>query len=171
MRVTYNRELTIKEGLDKQGIENFLPMKYVFIDKEGNTKREKVPALHNLIFIHASQNIIDDLKRYNQFKPLRYIPNRIRPESGEHYLLVPDKQMEQFMKVALADDSRVMFLDYNEEFFAKPGQKVEVCEGPFKGVEGKIKRIKKNRHVVVEIEGVAAVAIAYVPTQFLKIVT
>lgn len=93
------------------------------------------------------------------------------PVSGDvglkrEIIRVPDRQMEDFMRVASIDDDRVMFLDYND-FVAGPGRRVKVTEGFFAGVEGTVKRIKNNRHVVVQIEGVAAVAIAYVPAKCL----
>ena len=48
------------------------------------------------------------------------------------------------------------------------GDRVVVTQGPFKGAEGHIKRIKKDRRLVVTIPGVVAVATAYIPPDFLK---
>ena len=91
---------------------------------------------------------------------------RGRRSGGTEIIRVPDQQMENFMRVASLDDERVMFLDYND-FIASPGKRVKVTEGFFAGVEGTVKRIKNNRHVVVQIDGVAAVAIAYIPAKCL----
>ena len=44
-----------------------------------------------------------------------------------------------------------------------------VTDGFFAGVEGKLKRIKKNKHLVVEIEGVMAVAIVFLPPKSLML--
>ena len=55
----------------------------------------------------------------------------------------------------------------NLDFAGKPGQRVKVVEGDFAGVDGTIKRVKKNKCVVVQIENVAAVAIAFLPAAFL----
>ena len=81
-------------------------------------------------------------------------------------LTVPDKQMENFIKVASVYDDRVFYME-NLEFAGKPGQRVKVVEGDFAGVEGTIKRVKKNKCVVVQIENVVAVAIAFLPAAFL----
>ena len=48
------------------------------------------------------------------------------------------------------------------------GDRVRVTDGVFKGAEGYIKRIKKDRRLVVSVRGVAAVATAYIPPQFLE---
>ena len=77
--------------------------------------------------------------------------------------------MENFMRVASAESDNVIFLDY-KDFIGKEGKRVRINEGTFAGVEGVIKRIKKNTHVVVQIEGVAAVAIAFVPSSYLSII-
>jgi len=48
------------------------------------------------------------------------------------------------------------------------GEKVRVINGHFKGLEGYIKRIKKDRRLIVTIEGVVAVATEYIPRDFLE---
>ena len=84
-------------------------------------------------------------------------------------MIVPDNEMYNFMRVASMQDDSVMFLDY-KDFIGKEGRRVRINEGTFAGVEGVIKRIKKNKHVVVQVEGVAAVAIAFVPSSYLSII-
>ena len=60
-------------------------------------------------------------------------------------------------------------LEYvGEHLNFKPGEKVRVIEGPFKGAEGIIKRIKKDRKLLVAIQGVVVVAISHIPSQFLE---
>ena len=71
------------------------------------------------------------------------------------------------MKVASVEDSSVMFLE-NSDYLDYIGKEVEITAGQFKGVRGIIKRIKKNKHVVVQIAGIAAVAITYVPACLLR---
>lgn len=43
------------------------------------------------------------------------------------------------------------------------GEKVEVTDGIYKGATGYIKRIKKDRKLLVAVEGVAVVAISNIP--------
>ena len=50
------------------------------------------------------------------------------------------------------------------------GDLVRVTDGPFKGAEGHIKRIKKDRRLVVTIPGIVAVATTYIHPHFLEIV-
>ena len=71
--------------------------------------------------------------------------------------------------LAPADADRLMFLDY-AAVSEKVGRRVIITDGDFAGVEGVVKRIKKNRHVVVELDGLTAVAIAFVPPAFLRFI-
>ena len=169
MRVTYGREVKVKEALDKLGIDNFLPMHYELVDPgDGNKRRLLVPAIHNLIFIYDSREDITLLKTTRrEFQPLRYITKHFAESVADNILTVPETQMRNFMRVASVQDDSVIFLD-NSDFLSKVGRRVLITEGYFAGVEGVVKRIKKNKHVVVQLEGLAAVAVTYVPASCLR---
>ena len=170
MRVTYHREMKIKEQLDLLGIENFVPMHYELVETKQGSKRKLVPAVHNLIFIHSTQEAITHLKMTRkECEPLRYMMKPISGSSQKEIMTVPDREMENFMRVASVHDDSVMFLDY-KDFIGKEGRRVRINEGTFAGVEGIIKRIKKNKHVVVQVEGIAAVAVTFVPSSYLSII-
>ncbi len=170
MRVTYHRELKMKRFLDELGIENFIPMHYEIVNTREGRKRMLVPAIHNLIFVRSTQEELTELKMTRkEFEPLRYMMSISRHgETPKTILRVPDKEMENFMRVASTQDDSLQYLDY-QDFIGKEGKRVKINEGTFAGVEGVIKRIKKNKHVVVQIEGVAAIAIAFVPSKYLSI--
>ena len=179
MRVTYQREMKVKAELDRLGIECFVPMTYRVVEsrndgitdkrKHGETEllRELVPAINNLIFVRSTQERISGLKRSNEvLEPLRYMMDHTAEEA--HVIMtVPDRQMENFMRVASRTDDSVMFLD-EETVVGKEGKRVEIMGGAFEGVEGVIRRVKRCKRVVVELEGVASVAIAFVPARWLK---
>jgi transcription antitermination factor NusG len=91
--------------------------------------------------------------------------------NGGGVMTVPDREMENFIRVTSSiDDNCVFFLD-NGDYLNKLGKRVRITAGRFKDVIGVVKRIKKNRHVVVQIEGIAAVAITFVPSEFLEYLT
>ena len=169
MRVTYNRELSIKESLDRIGIENFVPMQYQFKGQGSARKRLLLPAIHNMIFVRSSQKILTGLKMQNRdFEPMRYIVKRSLNNESNQILFVPDVQMDNFIRVASVTDDSVMYLDASPEL--RFGQKVLITEGYFAGVTGVVKRIKNNKRVVVQIDDVAAAAITFVPPSQLAII-
>ena len=171
MRVTYQREMKVKAELDRLGIENFVPMRYKVVESQNDVdtelRRVLVPAINNLIFVRSTQERVSELKRRNEvLEPLRYMMDHTA--ASEHSIMtVADRKMENFMRVASRTDDSVMFLD-NEMVVGKEGKRVEIMSGAFEGVTGVIRRVKRCKRVVVEIEGVASVAIAYVPAEVLK---
>ena len=83
-------------------------------------------------------------------------------------IIVPDKAMADFIQVSMVMSDDILYL---KEITAKlrQGQKVRVNNGPFKGVEGVVVRIKRSRRIVVELPGMLAVATTYVKPQDLEV--
>ena len=82
-------------------------------------------------------------------------------------LIVPDAQMESLRLVCAAEAQDIVTADADDRRFAA-GNRVRVTEGTFKGVTGIVARIHGQQRVAVVIEGVLAVATAYVPSAFLQ---
>ena len=142
-------------------------MRYKVVESQNDgdmeLRRVLVPAISNLIFVRSTQNRVSELK---MLKPLRYMMDHTAV--GEHTIMtVADRKMENFMRVASRTDDSVMFLD-NETVVGKEGKRVEIMGGAFEGVTGVIRRVNRCKRVIVEIEGVASVAIAYVSAGMLK---
>lgn len=168
MRVTYQREMKVKAELERLGIECFVPMRYKLIDGDmDNPHRELVPAINNLIFVHSTQERISYLKLSNEtLEPLRYMIDQTA-QQPHTIMTVADRQMENFMRVASRTDDSVLFLD-EETVVGKEGKRVEIMGGAFEGVTGVVRRVKRCKRVVVELEGIASVAIAFVPAGLLR---
>jgi len=166
MRVTYHRELQIKEQLDLLGIDNFIPMQYDLINLSDSPQKILIPAIHNLIFVHSSKEELTRLKMYRkELEPMRYMM-KVSTNGHKEILHVPDRQMNDFIKVASVQDNSIIFLDAIKS--SSLGRRVRITAGRFKGVEGIIKRIRKNKYFLIQIDGVAAVAITYVPADCLE---
>ncbi len=169
MRVTYGREQIVKEFLDTIDVETFLPMTERVRRVGNKIVHENVPAISNLIFVHSDKKTIDTLKHTRaQAEPLRYMTRPVRTDCGmiNEIIVVPDRQMDNFIQVASAPDDQRTFLTA-DDLHGHAGDCVVISSGPFAGVEGVIKRIKGNRRVVVEIAGVAGVCINFVPGRFI----
>lgn len=88
--------------------------------------------------------------------------NHFAEAEADRILVIPDRQMANFMSVYTRNDSRISLLEYTD-FIAKPGKRVRITQGDFENTIGTIKRIKKNQCIVVQLEGFTALAIAFVP--------
>jgi transcription antitermination factor NusG len=158
LRITYSRELVLKAFLDQNHIENFIPMRYEFVFRNGQRIRKLVPAVHNLVFIRATRKTIDEIKEENAISlPLRYIMDR----ETKRPIVVPESQMRHFIAVAGNYDQQVIYLPA-VEYSMRKGERVRITGGVFEGVEGVFVRVKGDRRVVVTIQGVMAVATAFI---------
>ena len=73
LRVTYQRELSTKEYLDKLHVENFVPVRVVRRrDSKGRFSRVREAAVHNYIFVRSTREVIDDLNTF-RLPILRYV--------------------------------------------------------------------------------------------------
>lgn len=164
IRVTYGRELLLKETLDVEKIESFIPMRYDYVLKGGRRLRKLVPAIHNLVFVRSTRQKIDELKEKFAVKiPMRYVINR----SSHQPIVVPDAQMRSFILVSGSYDEAVLYIEPAELALTK-GQKVRIIDGIFKGVIGEFVRIRHDRRVVVNIEGVMAIATTFVHSSLVE---
>ena len=171
MRVAYGREervIAIKDYLDTLSIESFLPMQRKAEEVNGRVKYMLRPAINNLIFIHATKKTISDLKHTRkQLLPLRYMMWHPTGDKQPTIISIPDYQMENFIRVASVQDDRVMFFQ-GKDFSHKIGRRVKITDGIFKDVEGIVCRVKKDRRVVVSLDGVASIAISYISPSLLE---
>ena len=96
--------------------------------------------------------------------PLRYIMDR---ESSSP-VIVPDKQMEDFIKVSRSDDEHIDFIS-PDAISIKEGDRVRVTGGAFAGIEGRYIRYKGHSKVAISIEGIVTVLTAFVPLKYIEI--
>lgn len=158
MRITYSREIAFKEYLDARKMESFIPMHYEESYSGCRKYRKLVPVIHNLVFVYSSKKRLDIIKKeLNGRLPVRYIMDR----EINQPIVIPEKQMRDFIAVAGTFDEQLIWLDATTTAY-KRGDKVRITGGLFAGVEGELMRIKGDRRVVVAIQGFMAVATAYI---------
>lgn len=164
LRVIYGREMKLKAHLDARHIDNYIPMRYTDVVKNGKKQRTLLPAIRNLIFAHANRAMLDELKKEMEGQiPMRYIFNK----ETRTPIVVPDGQMRHFIAVSGTLHEQLMYLTEINPILQQ-GERVRIKAGPFAGVEGKIVRIKRNRCVMVSVDGVIAVTTAFIPPQLLE---
>ena len=91
-------------------------------------------------------------------------------DNEQEIITVSDKSMDNFLKVAQLPSDNVFYLDINDHVLSNIGKRVLITAGPFVGVEGIVKRIKRNKHVVIQLDDILAAAITYVPAAYITYV-
>ena len=168
IRVTYNRELKVKEDLDARGITNFVPMQYRREERNGVMVKHLVPSIHNLIFINLTPSEMKEYKETTAL-PIRYIMTP-GARGTRKPMTVPNHQMENFIKVAGTYEEKLIYLNPNPEDFTQ-GERVRIIGGQFAGAEGIFVRIKRDRRVLVSVPGLVAVATTYVHPSMIEKIT
>lgn len=163
----------MKERLDKhQDIdETYVPLGFI---KVNQTKMDFAPFLLNFIFVRSTfAKLVGVKSNLDQFEPLRFVMHPVFDDKfNRHYevLYISDKQMEDYMRVTAEENEKVIFLD-NLDYACKPSREVQITEGQFAGVIGRIKRVGGVRCVVLPIGREIAPAIVDVPNKYLRYLT
>jgi transcription antitermination factor NusG len=152
IRVTFNREMKVKDDLDLRGIESFIPMKYVMGTRRGRRVKKLVPSIHNLIFFHIEPSLMKEYKATTKL-PIRYIMN----PATKKPVVVPEQEMKNFIAVAGTYEEQLEYITPKPGRFTR-GDKVRILGGPFEGAEGVLQRVKGDSRVIVTIKGLVAVA-------------
>ena len=107
-----------------------------------------------------------DSRGVRNFLPMRY--EYVFRETRQP-ITIPEVQMRSFIAVAGNYDEQVVYLDPSVVSMKK-GDRVRVTGGIFEGVEGEFVRIKGDRRVVVSIQGVMAVATAFIHPSLIELI-
>ena len=154
-----NQEFFIKKKLDELGIENFLPQEEQVRDTPLGRKAFRVLLIHGMIFIRADKATSFSL--INEYS-LNIV--YLKDMEGRHSLIVPDKQMEDFMFLLDFSPDGIEILNKD----LKRGDRVRVIKGPLTGLRGELVRLRGHKRVVVRLEGVVSIATSYIPGSFLE---
>lgn len=163
----------MKERLDKHDDvdETYTPLGFI---KVNMTKMDFAPFLLNFIFVRSTfAKLVSVKSNLEQFEPLRFVMHPVfdnKYDRHEEVLYILDKQMEDYKRVTAKENEKVIFLD-NLDYACKPSQEVQITEGEFAGVIGRIKRIGGARCVVLPIGKEIAPAIIDVPSKHLRYLT
>lgn len=148
-RVYWNRLEQVKDMLDLKDIEYY--------------SQNILPAY---VFVHTTHEKLESMRKYEYDNKLHRFYVYWNNEKKTP-VIVPDREVEIFRIVTTAPDTGLEFLGEDPEAY-RSGDRVRVIDGPFKGAEGYIKRIRKDRRLIVTISGIAAVATSYIPMDLLE---
>ncbi|MBO4557699.1 MAG: KOW motif-containing protein [Bacteroidales bacterium] len=165
LKVFYRNVLKLRADLTRVGIEYYYP-----VQPDGK------PYVQSLLFVHCSEAGLEALRKQapagGGFVVYTHTEKRKRLSSEETYdCLVPapidEQEMAVFILVTSASPNTYEILGPDDPKY-HTGQLVRVKAGPFEGLEGRVRRIKKDRRLVVTISGVVAVATIHIDPRLLE---
>lgn len=157
-RTRRGQEFVLRERLDKFGIRNFVPVHRIMKVRSGKRFEVTVPLISGMVFLKTTKSIACALANGHGL-PLFYVIDR----STNRMLVVPDKQMDDFIRVVNdgSDDVKL------EDFVPYRGQKVKIVKGNLAGVEGEVLFADNDSYLVVSIESLLSAKVK-VPTDCLE---
>ena len=163
LKVFYNRTAALEKKINIYDVETYIPMQTLEkLDADGLHYEEK-PLINSLLFVRCKESWLLSFKRDNPGDFMFYTSmDSKRPGP------IDDEEMRMFMFVTSADRGRNLHYFGESDSTFKMGQKVRVIDGIYKGAEGYIKRVKKDRKLIVSVSGVAVVAVSHIPQEYLE---
>lgn len=142
----------------------------VFFPKEtvmtpGKKTRMKAVIPH-VLFIKTSRDRALELEACGRTSPGTSIPFWIYRYPNDNEIQVIRQQSIDLLRLLTADDSTRCRIYTVKDFSIN--ERVRVTGGIFKGYEGFVKRIEKNKHVIVNIEGVCMAILPYIHPDLLE---
>ena len=158
-----SRPVALADALDARGVETYVPMETVR-KQDGSLKRK--PLIPKLLFMRSDPEQagrIETEARQGESDLFPFWIYRYR----NHSEIQPIGEAEfRLFRLLTAEDSLRCEIYRKEEF--KVGDRLRVTGGPFAGYEGYARRIRKNKHIVVEIEGLCAIALPFIHPDLLE---
>lgn len=145
-KVYYNRVQPLISECKELGLEFFAP----------------VDVIKSLLFLHCEES---DMARFLEAHRRQLWV--YRQADSTRAAIIPDREMEVFRFVVSAGQQGLTLLGDDRPEYHE-GDRVMVTGGPFRGAEGHIHRIRRDRRLVIAIRGVVAVATTYIHPSLLK---
>jgi len=158
-KVKYQTVRKVKRWLDEQAIENYIPFHTVMVEQNGRKIKKEKPIVAGLLFIRTDYQTAYILQGEAKIKIVF-----LRNLESHQLLIVPDKQMQDFMFLLDLSETSVRIENVN----LRRGDRVRVIKGDFAGIEGELVRTKGHKRVVVRLEGLFSLATTYIPGAYLE---
>ena len=174
LRIRYNHdEDAYKELLSAQIKKVYFATHQVVKLVHGKRKKIKAPLIPGLLFAFSSRMDLD----YFMFgkSPMavhvRYYRNRSTGKDEQGYndpVTVPELEMDSFMKICDADNPYVQVIPPEKQQHIRKGDWVRVIGGPFKDVIGRTAIVKRQRCVLVDLQGICSISTAFITKALLE---
>ncbi|MBR5704123.1 MAG: UpxY family transcription antiterminator [Bacteroidales bacterium] len=170
LRAFKRKIFKIKEDFEAAGWKTYIAMRSQETTVNGHLQYKDVQIVPNLLFVCCPES---SLKKYKDFHDGDFMiyKHKVKKANGDIEVRpapIPEKEMKVFIFITSTGGGKDIeyYGDTMPDF--SEGQRVRVIDGIYKGAEGVVKRIKRDRKLLVAVEGVAIVAISNIPMSYLE---
>lgn len=164
LRSSENNAVTVAQQLSSFGIQAFTPLEYRASLIGESKVWHQVPSQPDLLFVFATYDTLRSLMGQPEFESLHFVCDTV--DATKPLTPSPD-EVDNLIRIIQASVPQSYSVSDNEIHY-RPGGLVQVTDGPFKGIIGRVARIHTQTRVVVSIPGVISYATTYIPAAFIK---
>lgn len=148
------------EGLAEAGFRVFTPLVWKVRTNGVRKERYKAPAIHDLLFVDSSRELLDPEVEQRPTLQYRYV----RGGGYREAMTVSDKDMERFILATSSSDDPKFFLP-SELTPSMIGREVRIVGGPLDGFSGHLLAVRgtRVRRLIVELPGMLTSAVEVSP--------
>ena len=161
LRCPDNNALSMAQEFTDKGIQAFTPLEYRATTLGEEKLWQQVPSRPDLLFLHATYDEIHDSIVAQKPGKLQFVYDNTAPNASTP-LTIPQEAMNNLIRVVECSIPQSYSVT-DDEIHYRPGGMVQVTDGPFKGIIGRVARIHTQTRVVVSIPGIISYATSYVP--------
>ena len=161
LRCPDNNALSQAQAFADKGIQAFTPLEYRATTLGEEKLWQQVPSRPDLLFLHATYDEIHDSIVAQRPGRLQFVYDNTAPNASTP-LTIPQEAMNNLIRVVEWSIPQSYSVT-DDEIHYRPGGMVQLTDGPFKGIIGRVARIHTQTRVVVSIPGIISYATTYVP--------
>ena len=145
--------------------EVLLPKEEIKAKGKGNRVRAIIPRV---LFIRTTREKALELETLGREHPELSVPFWIYRYPKDNRIQTIPRTSIELLKLLTANDTTRCEIFTKTDF--KENEHVRIIGGQFEGYEGFVQRVKKNKHVIVRIEGVCLLMLPFIhPDLLLRI--
>lgn len=153
----------VQDAFDAICTEIFYPT--ITVRNQSNKPSSRA-AIPHVFFIKTVRENIVALETEGKLHPEVSLPFWIyRYPASDEIQVIPESSVN-LLKLITSADSAQCEIFTKADF--KENERVRVTGGIYKGYEGFVQRVKKNKHVIVKIEGVCMVMLPFIHPDLLE---
>lgn len=123
-------------------------------------------VIPHVLFIKTTRETALFMEREGREHPESSVPFWIYRYPQDNKIQSISENSIHLLRLLTADDTAKCEIFNKKDF--KENQRVRITEGNFRGYEGSVVRVKKNKHVIVKIEGICMVMLPFIHPDFLQ---
>ncbi|MCF0190480.1 MAG: UpxY family transcription antiterminator [Marinilabiliaceae bacterium] len=146
----------IRDELEVQGYEYFQAQRQVVKVVKGQKKKVTEYFMKDFFFIHSTKESLVEFQRFAPSRINFYF--NICEHKHNDCVVIPDKQMEDFIRVAQSYDANPTVITLEEANLRK-GDRIRIVGGNLDGVEGRFVQLTRGqkRKLIVVLDGIMAI--------------